>query len=379
MSYFDELTEEAAHVPRRERRRRRRRKRRGFFSFLAVVVSLAVIGGIGYGVVTVGRDWLGELFADPADYEGPGQGSVEVTIPPGASIRQIGSILVDADVVASSDAFVNAAQDHPEGLSIQAGDYTLKQQMNSADAVEALLAAKTIIGRVTIPEGLRTEQIVARIVEETEFTEEQLTAAIDRAPELGLPEFAEGNAEGFLFPATYDIQPDTTAESLIRSMITRFQQAAEELDLAARAEAAGYTPLEIVTMASIIQREVRHNADMPRVAEVIYNRLSGACAANGVPEKRLQMDSTVHYALNDYESVYTTEQQRATDSPYNTYRIGGLPPGPIAMPGEAALNAALSPSGEDYCYFVTVDLESGETRFAVTEAEHQANVAESRS
>ncbi|HEX5996504.1 MAG TPA: endolytic transglycosylase MltG [Jiangellales bacterium] len=378
MSYFDELTDEHTYTPRRERRRRRRR-RRGFGSFLAVVLSLAVVGGIAYGAVTYGREWLGELFAGPADYEGPGQGSVEVTIPAGATIRQIGNILVDADVVASSDAFVEAAQDHPDGMSIQAGDYTLMQQMNSADAVEALLGATAIVGRVTIPEGFRTEQVVARVAEETEFTEEELTAAIERAPELGLPEYAEGITEGFLFPATYDIRPDTTAESLVQSMINRFIQAAEDVDLEARAEAAGHTPLEVVTMASIIQREVRHVEDMPNVAEVIYNRLSGECAANGVPEQRLQMDSTVHYALNSYETVFTTEEERATDSPYNTYRNSGLPPGPIAMPGEDALNAALAPSGEEYCYFVTVDLESGETRFAVTEEDHQANVAESRS
>jgi UPF0755 protein len=378
MSYFDELTDEDTYTPRRERRRRRR-KRRGFGSLLAVVLSLAVVGGIAYGAVTYGREWLGELFAGPADYEGPGQGSVEVTVPPGATIRQIGNILVDADVVASSDAFVNAAQDHPDGLSIQAGDYTLMQQMNSADAVEALLGATAIVGRVTIPEGFRTEQVVARIAEDTEFTEEELNAAIERAPELGLPEYAEGFTEGFLFPATYDIRPDTTAESLIQTMINRFIQAAEDVDLEARAEAAGYSPLDVVTMASIIQREVRHVEDMTNVAEVIYNRLSGDCAPVGVPEQRLQMDSTVHYALNSYETVFTTEEERATDSPYNTYRNSGLPPGPIAMPGEDALNAALAPSGEDYCYFVTVDLESGETRFAVNEAEHQANVAESRS
>lgn len=378
MSYFDELTDEETYTPRRERRRRRR-KRRGFGSFLAVVLSLAVVGGIAYGAVTFGRERLGELFAGPADYKGPGQGSVEVTIPQGATIRQIGNILVDADVVASSDAFVDAAQDHPDGLSIQAGDYTLMQQMNSADAVEALLGATAIVGRVTIPEGFRTEQVVARIAEETSFTDEELNAAIERAPELGLPEYAEGFTEGFLFPATYDIRPDTTAESLIQMMINRFVQAAEDVDLEARAEAAGYSPLQVVTMASIIQREVRHVEDMPNVAEVIYNRLSGDCAEVGVPEQRLQMDSTVHYALNSYETVFTTEEERATDSPYNTYRNGGLPPGPIAMPGEDALNAALAPSGDDYCYFVTIDLESGETRFAVTEAEHQANVAESRS
>jgi UPF0755 protein len=109
---------------------------------------------------------------------------------------------------------------------------------------------------------------------------------------------------------------------------------------------------------------------------VIHNRLSGACTANGIPSGRLQMDSTVHYAVDDYSSVFTTDAMRAIDSPYNTYRNAGLPPGPIASPGEAALAAALNPSGGGYCYFSAVNLETGETKFGVTEAEHDANVAE---
>jgi UPF0755 protein len=361
------------------RRSRRRRRRRRFGSVLAVILSVAVVGGLVAVVLFGGRAVFGGvfdgLFAPAADYPGPGSGEVSVTIESGASLREIGATLADADVVASQEAFVEAAEEHPDGAAIQAGDYTLLRQMKASDAVAAMIEATTVIGRVAIPEGFRRTQIVERILDETEFTAEDVQAAIARAQ--GLPEYAQGEAEGFLFPATYDIKPETTAGSLVQAMLTRFGQAAETVDLEAGAAEHGLTPREIVTIASIVEREVAREEDMPMVAEVVYNRLAGACSGNGIPAGRLQLDSTVHYAVGDNAaSVFTTDKQRAVDSPYNTYLHNGLPPGPIASPGEAALLAALGPSDQGYCYFTTVDLETGETRFAVTSDDHDENVAE---
>jgi UPF0755 protein len=375
---FEDLLDEEPRVSRRERRHRRRRKGRRFKSLLAVIVSLAVVGAVVAGLYLGARTLFDDMFAPAPDYEGPGHGSVQVTIPPGTTLRGIGTILVEADVVASQDAFVNAAQEHPRGMSIQAGDYTLMQQISAADAVEALLGATTVVGRVTIPEGFRVEQIIARIESETEFTADEVTAAIDGAAELGLPDYADGHTEGFLFPATYDLRPDTSAESLVGSMLNRFTQAADEVDLVAGAERRELSPLEAVVVASIIQREVRRHEDMADVAQVIYNRMAGACAAHGVPAGLLQMDSTVHFAAGGNDSVFTSEEMRAIDSPYNTYRNPGLPPGPISSPGEDALRAAVNPTEGAYCYFVTVDLDTGETKFAETEAEHNANREELR-
>ncbi|HEU0212646.1 MAG TPA: endolytic transglycosylase MltG [Jiangellaceae bacterium] len=360
------------------RRKRRRRRRRRMVSLLAVVVSVAVVGGVIATVLFGGRALFGGmfdgLFGPAADYAGPGSGEVSVTIEPGASLREIGSTLAEADVVASTEAFVEAAEENPDGSAIQAGDYVLLRKMKAADAVVAMIEATTVIGRVAIPEGYRLTQIVDRVAEETGFPADDVLAAIDGAQ--GLPEYAEGEAEGFLFPATYDIQPDTTAASLVQAMLTRFGQAAETVGLEAGAGERDLTPREVVTIASIVEREVAREEDMPMVAEVVYNRLSGACSANGIPAGRLQLDSTVHYAVGDNAaSVFTTDAQRAVDSPYNTYLNSGLPPGPIASPGEAALGAALDPSAEGYCYFTAVDLETGETRFAVTAADHNANVA----
>jgi UPF0755 protein len=375
VSHAGPSLEEETHTRRHRRGRRKKKRRSRVGSFLAVLLSLGVIGGLVAGVYYGGTAVLGGfsgLFGDAEDYPGPGTGSVEVTIEPGASLRSMGSTLADADVVASQEAFVAAAEDNPAAAGIQPGTYTLATQMKAEDAVAALVASTTVLSRVTIAEGLRVSQTVERLAEETEFEAADIQAAIDAAE---LPAYADA-AEGVLFPATYDITQDTTPESLVTAMIERFGQAAEAVELESAAAALDLTPREALTVASIIQREVSREEDMPQVADVIYNRLSGACAANGVPEGRLQMDSTVHYAADDYSSVFSSSEMRSIDSPYNTYRVSGLPPGPIASPGEAALAAALAPAGTDSCYFVAVDLDTGETKFAVTEEEHAVNVDE---
>ncbi|RIQ18385.1 endolytic transglycosylase MltG [Jiangella rhizosphaerae] len=371
--YTSDTSEEEVIRPRRQRRRRRKRSR--FGSFVAVLASLAVIGAVLGGIYYGGNAVLNSvdgLFGEPEDFPGPGTGEVPVTIEEGATLRAMGATLVEAGVVASQDAFIAAADQNPDARSIQPGNYVLRSEMSAADAVAALVSGAGG-ERVSLAEGLRVRQTVERLAETSGFTVEELQAAVDAAT---LPEYTEGDPEGFLFPASYGLGGDVTPESLVAAMVARFEQAATEVDLVNRAAALGYTPREIVTVASIVQREVRREEDMPRVAEVIYNRLTGACAANGVVQERLQMDSTVHYAFDDYTTVYTTPEQRQSDSPYNTYRVSGLPPGPIASPGEAALAAALNPSSDGYCYFVAVNLETGETAFGVTPEDQQANEAQ---
>ena len=375
MSHIGLTMDDGPRTTRSQRRRRKRRRRLG--SALAVVLSLVVVGAILAGLFFGGRALFGGVlegvFAPPEDYPGPGSGEVTVTIESGASLREIGATLAEADVVASQDAFVAAAEEN--GSTIQAGEYTLLMKMKASDAVEAMVQSTTVVSRVAIPEGFRETQIVERVVEETGFPAEEVQAAIDAG--TGLPAYAEGDAEGFLFPATYDVTPDTTAASLVEGMFARFTEAAETVALEAGATTLDLTPRQVVTVASIVQREVRREEDMANVAQVVYNRLSGACTANGIPTGRLQMDSTVHYAIGDNgDSVFTDDAQRQVASPYNTYLNAGLPPGPIAAPGEVALQAALNPTVGDFCYFSAVNLDTGETRFAVTASDHAANVAE---
>jgi len=337
------------------------------------VASIAVIGGLVAGLYYGGSavlDSASDMFGEAEDYPGPGSGEVTITIESGDSLRSMGTTLYEAGVVASQDAFLAAADANPDSTSIQPGTYVLAREMRAADAVASLVSGDTARPRLTIPEGFRVRQVVARVAEQAGLPPEQVKAAIDAAP---LPEYAEGDPEGFLFPARYELPDDVTAEALVKQMLGRFNQTAGKVGLVDGAAGLEYTPREILTVASIVQREVSNTEDMPQVAEVIYNRLNGACEANGVPKRRLQMDSTVHYAVDDYSSVFTTAEMRQSDSPYNTYRVSGLPPGPIASPGEQAMAAALNPSSEGNCYFVAVNLETGETRFAATAAEHAQN------
>lgn len=381
MSHIGLMMDDGPRTSRSQRRRRHRRRRRSRFgSRLAVVLSVVIMGGLIAVIFFGGRALFGDRFADtfapPDDYPGPGSGEVTVTIESGASLRSIGTTLAEANVVASQEAFVAAAEDNPNAAGIQAGTYTLREEMKASDAVKAMIERTSVIARVTIPEGFRVSQIVGRIAEETDFAAGEVQAAIENSD--ALPEYADGNAEGFLFPATYDIKPDTTPDSLVRMMFERFGTAAEAVNLDDAAE-RDLTPREVVTIASIVQREVRRDEDMPRVAQVVYNRLNGACRSYGIPAGLLQMDSTIHYAINDNTgSVFTTAEQRRVDSAYNTYVHAGIPPGPIASPGEAALRATLEPADGRDCYFSAVNLETGETRFAVTREDHAVNVAKLR-
>lgn len=346
-------------------------RRRRSHSALATVLALVVVAGLLGAAAYFGRSALSGLFSGDdsvEDFPGPGTGSVSVHVAPGDSVTTIGGTLVEAGVIATRDAFLDAAAGHPAGTTIQPGTYELRLEMSAAGALGVLVnPANRQVEVVTVPEGLRLGETLTRLSDGADVPLAELEAAAADAAAIGLPAYADGNAEGFLFPATYEFEPDATAAEMLTAMVTRFGQAATTVSLESGSEALGRTPLEIVTIASIIESETSRAEDMAKAARVIYNRL-----AVGM---RLQMDSTVSYAVGSSGSVFTTEEERQTDSPYNTYRYEGLPPGAISSPGEAALAAAMAPAAGDWLYFVTVDLDTGETRFARTPEEHQANVA----
>jgi UPF0755 protein len=352
--------------------RRAERKRRGFGCLAALLVFALLVAG-GTMLVVAGFDRVSEVFGGPADYSGTGTGEVLVEVKQGDSASEIGRTLKSAGVVKSVDAFVEAAAADERSRGIQVGFYQLAEQMSSESALDVLVNPDNLIrAQVTIPEGLTVDQIVERLGKETDFKAAQYRKVLENPEKLGLPAYAEGNPEGYLFPATYEIRPDATPRSILKGMVDRHKRAATDLALEQRAGEVNLSPHEVVTVASIIEREVNREEDLAGVAEVIDNRLSGNCSETG---QLLQMDSTVHFAAGANDSVFTTEEMRATDSPYNTYKYAGLPPGPISAPGEAALEAALNPTDEGYCYFVAVNLETGETAFAKTQSEHQSNVA----
>ena len=331
--------------------RRHRPQRRGTFAvLLALVLVLLLAGAAFFGA----RALLGRLGGGPEDYPGPGSGEAQIEVVAGQTATAIGRTLHEQDVVASVEAFAGAAQADERSAGIQPGFYRMRQQMSAVDALAVLIdPAARIQTRVTVPEGMRAERVLDLLAEQTGLPRADFDAALADPAGLGLPAYAQGRAEGFLFPATYDIAPDLDAAGVLRLLVRRYDQAAAKVGL----DGGPLTAYELVTLASLLEGEAKLDEDFGRVSRVIYNRL-----AAGMP---LQMDSTISYALGESREVVTLEDTRI-DSPYNTYQIPGLPPGPINSPGERALDLAKNPPPGDWLYFVTVDLETGETRFTAS-------------
>ena len=243
---------------------RRRKRRRGLPGCLAVLVALVVVVGGFYFVVTKGVDFVRDQFADPADFPGPGHGKV-VQVEEGDSVAEMGRGLKDAGVIASVQAFLNAAAAEPEAQSIQVGFYQFKKQMPADDALGVLLDPDNILkNTVTIPEGLTVDDIVAILVKKTDFSEQQYRKVLDDPAKLGLPDYAKGNPEGYLFPATYDFGPKEKPADILAGMVDRWKQAASEADLEAAAAALGYTPHELMTVASLVESEAAGTRTVPR-------------------------------------------------------------------------------------------------------------------
>jgi len=352
-----------------ERIERKRWRRR---SGIAVLLSFLLVGGLVAGAFLGLRTVFGGILPGAApDYPGEGTERVLVEVTSGQTSLSIGTTLEKEGVVKSADAFAEAARNDARSLMIQPGFYTLRKEMKASAALALLLdPASRTESRVVLPEGTRLSRALELVSENTNITVEQLQAASQDAASLGLPAWAGNNPEGFLFPATYPVLPDATAQSVLRQTVERFSQAAQTVQLEQRAQNRGYTPYEILTIASLIQAESKE-PDFAKVARVIYNRLD-----KGQP---LQIDATVNYALNKSELGLTSEDLKV-NSPYNTYQITGLPPTPINSPGEAALEAALNPEPGDWIYYITVNPTSGETRFTADydeflrwKAEYQRN------
>ena len=341
---------------------RRRRKRSRLPGCLAVLVSLAVLSGGLYFVVTRGVDAIADRFSEPEDFAGPGKGQVIFEVQEGDSVAEMGRGLKADGVVASVDAFTEEAAANPDSTSIQVGSYKMKKQMPAADALDILMDPDNILkNTITIPEGLRVEDITALLADHTDYDQAQFEKVLDDPEALGLPDYAKGNPEGYLFPSTYDFGPKESPKAMLSDMVDRWKQAATDADLESAAADLGYTPEELMTVASLVESEASRAEDRAKVARVIYNRLEGE-ETNGL----LQIDATVNYAADQELGAVPTTEDLKIDSPYNTYENPGLPPTPIEAPGDAAIEAAAHPADGDWYYYVTVNLRTGETKFAET-------------
>lgn len=334
---------------------------------LVLVVLLTAAGVFAYNS---GVDFIKQALADPPEKDcsvARSQGAMIVKVDEGDTSADIGTVLCNRGIIPDYSDFIRVAVADTRALSIQPGSYRLHANMEPEQALEVLVdpGAKLLIP-VTIPEGYRVKEVLKLIVAKTKFTTAQVEKAYQTVTATKLPPYAKGDAEGYLFPSTYDLEPGMTAVDLLGQMVAQFKVFADDAGLEAAAHQVGQSQGDLVIIASLVQAETRRTQDMPKVAAVIYNRLEA-----GMP---LQLDSTLHYVEGIRGQIYTTKKLRQLDSPYNSYERTGLPPTPIDSPGVDALDAALNPADATYLYFVTVNLATGETNFATSYDDHLHNV-----
>lgn len=349
----------------RAKRRARKRKRRLITLLVVTVLGAVVLAGAAVAINSLGG--VSSFFSsNTEDYEGEGSGSVYVEIPSGATGTQIGQILEENEVIKSADAFVDAFKQNSLAEGIQAGRFEMRKHMSAKAALSRLLDPEARADLVvTIPEGFTVEQIKARLIKASGFSEQDVEAAFSDPSVYGISATGENAFEGWLGASSYTIDSQTQVKDLVQQMVDYQMNILDEAGVATDQRET------ILTKASIIEREVNQSEYYAKVSQVIDNRLAENSPTNGL----LQMDSTVLYGLNKTGGIPTKDDLK-TDTPYNTYLHAGLPPTPIGSPGAEAIKAAQNPEPGSWIYFTTVNLDTGETKFATSYEEHAANVEE---
>ena len=334
--------------------------RKHTYGLIFIFVVVVIVGGLVLGGTLL---WL--RIGEP--YKGFAAAETFVEIPQGAGTAEIRRRLIDAGVIRDEATFRMALWWSGEARSLQAGEYRFDRASTPLEVLQRIGRGDVYTERITFPEGLTIAEM-ARMYESR-----GLGAARDfvsAAGNVALIKEMDPDAtdlEGYLFPETYALPRRAAASRLVAQMVARFRDVFSE-DLRAKAEALGLTPRQIVTIASLVEKETASADEHRLVAAVYHNRLR-----LGMP---MQADPTVIYALQRagrYDGNIRRDDLQF-DSPYNTYRYPGLPPGPIASPGKAALEAAVAPADVPYVYFVSRN--DGSHVFAETLAEHNANVQE---
>ncbi|AZA11525.1 endolytic transglycosylase MltG [Corynebacterium gerontici] len=364
-----------------------KRRQRGLAVMIAALVLLVS------AIVYIGV----HMSSNSSDYQGRGNGTtVLVEVPEGATMSELGPDLEDKHVVADADTFASAAYANKQASELKPGFYKLQQEMSAKAAVESLLNPENQIEMLDIPGGA-TLMDVKVVAGDTRYgiysmisqvscaqgkskciqvEELQRVGATANLEELGVPGWAmepvkergddPRRLEGLIVPGQYIVDPNADAQSIMKDLITRSAQTFAETNLEDRAKAVGLSPYEMVTAASLVEREAPEG-DFDKVARVILNRLA--------EPQRLEFDSTVNYDLSEQE-VATTNEDRARETPWNTYAKDGLPATPIASPSVEAIKAMENPAEGDWLYFVTVD-KDGTTVFSNSFEDHQQATKES--
>lgn len=343
---------------------RRRRSKRALWALSIVgVIVVAVSAWLIVPKVTA--------LVHPPDYSGSGTGSVTVSVQQGDTASDIAARLHKAAVVKSDRAFVDAARNNPKSQNIQPGTYVLHQHMSASSALRLLLdpSARSAAGDVVVTEGATSFDVQKRLTQVLGADKEGVVSkAISDVAALGIPlgygpdSGTPASVEGFLYPATYSIDPTESPQSALQKMTSRFADADRSSGFAADAKKLGISPYQALIIASIAQSEAKYPEDMAKVARVILNRI-----ADGRP---LQIDATSAYAAKTQGLDPTKIVFATIDSPYNTYTHAGLPPTPISNPGADALTAAVHPANGDWLYYVNSD-SAGHLFFTASESAFQ--------
>lgn len=323
---------------------------------LLLVIALVAVGG-----------WLGwqqyELLRQPFQ----GWSGVEqfVDIDPGTGTQAIGQRLIDGGVVADALTWRLALWRRTDATRLKAGEYRFDRPMRVDEVIATLVRGEVYLRSITIPEGLTIRQM-ARVYADAGFgPARDFEQAAGNVALVSDADPSARDLEGYLFPDTFTLPRRAAADDLVRHMVARFKTVFGD-DLLSAAAARGLTMREAVTIASLVEKETARPDERPVVAAVYQNRIAKRMG--------LQCDPTVIYAL-ERAHRYTgnlTKADLSFDSPYNTYRYAGLPPGPIASPGRSALEAAVRPAPVNYLYFVSRN--DGSHAFAATLSEHNKNV-----
>lgn len=322
---------------------------------IAATLALVLLSGVAYLNRAAIRDTYDSITG--ADYAGSGSGAVILKIEPGDDGAIVAQNMVDLGIVKSYRKIYQLFVERE--FVFYPGSYQLRLKMSSPDAVQLLAdPASRVANRVTIREGLRIKQVFAELTKQTKIPIDDFVAAAKDLESLGIP-ISEVSAEGWLFPATYNFDPDLNAGEILKQMVSRTKQ---ELERFGVAEADRH---RVLTLAALIQKEARIASDFYKVSRVFLNRIEKGML--------LQSDATVSYGVGG-NTVSTSAADRANRNGYNTYLYPGLPIGPIGAPGSTAIDAAINPAQGDWLFFCTVNLESGETMFSETYAQHQAAV-----
>ena len=346
--------------------KRSARRQTGKRILISLLVTVLLLGGLAAGGAYLWSHYGAQISLmmgwTTNDYEGQGEGETVVVITEGEIGEDIARALAEADVVKTSEAFYDLLLKQDPAVEFMPGSYKLKLQMSSQAALDALQdPANRLAFTAMIPEGKTVAQTLEIVSAGADIPLEELEAAAADPAAFGLPAGVD-SLEGWLFPATYEFEENTTGTEAIQRMVNRQREVLNELGVT-EADAQ-----RVLTIAAMVQREGGRIEDFGKVARVIDNRLA--------QDMLLQMDSTAQYGMGQHEdgSVWSTDEALTDDNPWNTYVHTGLPKGPIANPGADAIAATINPTPGDWLYFVAINLDTRESMFTSTLEEHNAAV-----